>query len=80
MQSLKSKELYSAVQKIENKGDTADLQKNAIDLLPGIKLLQSYYVKKGMLSNPYLTKIISRNSSTYNFRKDPNGICNYSML
>ena len=67
----KIKKLYAGVQEIENKGDKVDLQKNAIDLLPGIKLLQNYYVKKGILSNPYLTKIISRNSNKNNFRKNP---------
>ncbi len=67
----KIKELYSAVQEIEKKGGKTDLQKNAVDLLSSIKLLQNYYVKKGILTNPYLSKIISRNSSKNNLVKAP---------
>ena len=67
----KIKELYSAVQEIEEKGGKTDLQKNAVDLLSSIKLLQNYYVKKGILTNPYLSKIISRNSSKNNLVKAP---------
>jgi glycosyltransferase involved in cell wall biosynthesis len=65
------KNLVKMMQKFESEKNDFKIQKIAKELLPSVKLLQNYYAKKGMLSNPLIEKIILRNSNASKIKSTP---------